>query len=136
MSRTGRYVAYTVLSGGQPTVNVYDAQTGTHTTLVEGTAPDFSPVADVVAFIRFEPGSPGFYISSINVDGSGLKNWVAGTDVSLSPEWAPDGQSLLYTGSEGTPSPVGATLTRRSVSRTSSRQPKPTPSSRPAVSVS
>lgn len=104
LSRTGRYVAYTVLSGGQPTVNVYDAQTGTHTTLVEGTAPDFSPVADVVAFIRFEPGSPGFYISSINVDGSGLKNWVAGTDVSLSPEWAPDGQSLLYTGSEGTPS--------------------------------
>lgn len=102
LSRTGRYVAYTVAAGSTVTIWVYDAQTGKHSSLVQGVAPDFSPTDDVVAFHRYEAGDPGtFNIYSINLDGTGLKNWVTGTDISLSPQWASDGQSLLYSGSEG-----------------------------------
>ena len=100
LSRTGRYVAYQTISGVQATINVYDAQTGTHTALITGAQPDFSPVADVIAFNRYESGTFGIY--SVNLDGTDLKTWVAGPDASVSPQWAPDGQSLLYIGTEGT----------------------------------
>ncbi len=103
LSRTGRYVAYQTISGTTSTIMVYDAQTDSTTSLVAGAQPDFSPVADTIAFNRYESGSPGtFNIYSINVDGSGLKNWVTGTDPSITPTWAPDGQSVLYVGAEGT----------------------------------
>ena len=81
LSHTGRYVAYQAISGVQSTVNVYDTQTGTHTALIAGAQPDFSPAADVIAFNRYESGTFGIY--SVNLDGTDLKTWVSGPDASV-----------------------------------------------------
>ncbi|MET1060711.1 MAG: hypothetical protein ABWX84_14020, partial [Nocardioides sp.] len=102
LSHDGRYVAYKIY----PATWVYDFKTNTHTELGAGSfgsAPDFSPTSDVLAFSRSSGGPVDLF--SVNVDGTGLKNWTndtAGEDHrSLVPQWSADGQSLLYVRTHG-----------------------------------
>ncbi len=102
LSRDGRYVAYKIF----PATWVYDFATNTHTELAAasgGSGPDFSPTSDALAFSRYSAGI--FDLFSVNVDGTGLKNWTNDVDVdghlNLLPQWSADGQSLLYARAHG-----------------------------------
>lgn len=107
ISRTGRYVAFGVGAGSGSEVWVHDRQAGTSAPLaaaVGGGQVAFSPTSDAFAFSRFDPATVSSNIFSIEVDGTGLKQWtfdVAEGASNFMPSWSPDGSSILHTTNRG-----------------------------------
>lgn len=79
-------------------INVIDID-GTNLTQVvaNGYQPCWSPDGLSIAFSRGKSDEgTGKNIFSINVDGSGLKQWTDAPGDEESPDWSPDGGSILY----------------------------------------
>lgn len=107
ISRTGRYVAYGIGVGSGSEVWIHDRETGTSAPLaaaVGGGQVSFSPTTDAFAFSRFDLDTVSSNIFSIEVDGTGLKQWTFDTsegDSNFEPAWSPDGSSILHSNNHG-----------------------------------
>ena len=110
ISRTGRYVAYTRSTpppNFSQNVWVYDLSTKTATALTSNgrsSQPDFSPTADVVAYVTHDADLQASNIFSKHVDGTGVHQWTddhsTGADAdyrtNLRPSWDPTGSKIHY----------------------------------------
>ncbi len=84
-------------------INVIDID-GTNLThvVLDGRQPSWSPDGLAIAFSRDPSGEDtGRNIYTINIDGSGLKQWTNAPGDEESPDWSPDGRSILYMGRVG-----------------------------------
>lgn len=79
-------------------INVIDIDgTNLNQVVANGYQPCWSPDGLSIAFSRGKSDEgTGKNIYSINVDGSGLKQWTDAPGDEESPNWSPDGESILY----------------------------------------
>lgn len=79
-------------------INVIDIDgTNLNQVVASGYQPCWSPDGLSIAFSRGKSDEgTGKNIYSINVDGSGLKQWTDAPGDEESPNWSPDGESILY----------------------------------------
>lgn len=103
ISRTGRYVAWSVLGPGGG-ISVLDRTTGALTNFA-GTNPDFSPVSDEIAFVASEAGMTDIFTAA--PDGTARRKLTTDVDAPASgnwrPRWSDTGTEILFSRGVGAP---------------------------------
>jgi len=123
-SPNGAKVAYVDESGSSPGVGVVNADGAgaTRVTKANDSSPAWSPDSSRIAYVRVDTGQGALWV--VNADGSHQRQLVPSTQYADSPQWAPDGRSIVvgdwYDGTGNWPqrpgirlvSPVGGKATK------------------------